>query len=440
MIVTRFAPSPTGFLHVGNLRAAVLNALLARHAGGRFLLRIDDTDDTRSEARFETAIRDDLAWLGIGWDDSFRQSDRLTHYEAAADRLRAAGRLYPCYETAAELDLRRRVQRAAGRPPVYDRAALRLDAAERARLEAEGRQPHWRFKLDTDAVTWDDAIQGPQRIDTASLSDPVLIREDGRFLYTLASVVDDSETGITDVVRGADHITNTAVQVQIFEALGAKPPRFAHYSLLTGPGGAALSKREGAQSVADLRAAGVEPMALVALLARLGSSRNVEPLDSLAAAAADFSLSVFGTAPVVFDMDLLARLSTQILRSTPFEAVADRLSALGITGPRAEPFWEAVRPNLERLDEAGDWWALVEHPATPDIAPEDEAFVADALRLLPPRPWGETAWRDWTNAVKAQSGRKGAALFRPLRKALTGRDHGPDMAALMPLLAGPKPG
>ena len=437
MIVTRFAPSPTGFLHMGNLRAAVLNALLARHAGGRFLLRIDDTDDTRSEARFEAAIRDDLAWLGLGWDDSFRQSDRLDHYEAAAARLRAAGRLYPCYETAAELELRRRIQRAAGKPPVYDRAALRLDAAERARLEAEGRRPHWRFRLEAEAVTWDDGIQGPQRIDTDSLSDPVLIREDGRFLYTLASVVDDAETGITDVVRGADHITNTAVQVQIFAALGARAPRFAHYSLLTGPGGAALSKREGAQSVADLRAAGVEPMALVALLARLGSSRNVEPLESLEAAAADFSLAAFGTAPVVFDMDLLMRLSTQILRAAPFAAVADRLAALGIAGPKAEPFWLAVRPNLDRLDDARDWWTLVEQPAAPAIAPEDAAFVAEALPLLPVGAWTDTTWRDWTNAVKAQSGRKGAALFRPLRKALTGRDHGPDMAALMPLLARP---
>lgn len=439
MLITRFAPSPTGFLHLGNLRVAVLNGLLARQAGGRFILRIDDTDDTRSEARFEAAIRDDLAWLGLGWDESVRQSDRLARYEAAADRLRAAGRLYACYETAEELELRRRIQRAAGRPPVYDRAALRLDAADHARLLAEGRTPHWRFRLDPGAVRWDDAIQGPQAIDPANLSDPVLIRGDGRFLYTLASVVDDADMGITDVVRGADHITNTAVQVQLFEALGAAPPRFAHLSLMTGPGGAALSKRDGAQSVADLRAAGIEPMAVVSLLSRLGSARNVEPLPDLAAAADGFALSAFGTAPVTFDMEQLARLSTQIVHALPFDAVADRLGALGIAGPQAAAFWLAVRPNLARVEDAADWWPLVGHPAEPAIAPEDADFIATALPLLPPLPWDGTSWTTWTNAVKMQTGRKGAALFRPLRRALTGRDHGPDMAAFMPLLVPPHP-
>lgn len=440
MLKTRFAPSPTGLLHVGNLRVAVLNALMARRAGGRFMLRIDDTDDTRSEARFEAAIRDDLHWLGLTWDDCVRQSDRLDRYRAEADRLKALGRLYPCYETPEELDLRRRIQRASGKPPVYDRAALRLDAADRARLEAEGRTPHWRFRLDPGVVTWDDAIQGEQRIDVSSLSDPVLIREDGRFLYTFASVVDDAELGITDVLRGADHITNTAVQVQVFEALGAAPPRFAHLSLLTAPGGAALSKRDGAQSVSDLRAAGIEPMAVVSLLSRLGSSRNVEPLASLEEAAADFSLSAFGTAPVTFDMEQLARLSTQILHATPFAAVAPRLADLGIGGPQAEPFWLAVRPNLSRLDDVRDWWALVGTPGLAAVAPEDADFVATALALLPPQPWGEDAWRTWTNAVKDRTGRKGAALFRPLRRALTGRDHGPDMAAFMPLLVPPRQG
>lgn len=434
MTVTRFAPSPTGFLHVGNLRTALFNALLARRDGGRFLLRIDDTDDTRCETRFETAIREDLRWVGLGWDDMFRQSDRLALYESAADRLRAAGRLYACYETPEELEIRRRIQRAAGRPPVYDRAALRLSETERRALEAEGRQAHWRFRLDAGAIAWDDAIQGPQRIDPAHVSDPVLIREDGRFLYTLASVVDDIETGITDVVRGADHITNTAVQVQIFAALGAEPPRFAHLSLLTGPGGAALSKREGSHSLADLRADGVEPMALVSALARLGSSRNVEPLGTIAEAAEGFALSAFGTAPVVFDIEHLNRLSAQILHDAPFPAMADRLAALGIEGPEAEPFWLAVRPNISRLDEVRDWWEIVQNGAVPVVAPEDAAFVAEALAALPPRPWDSQTWSDWTGGLKASTGRKGAALFRPLRRALTGRDHGPDMAALMPLL------
>jgi glutamyl-tRNA synthetase len=438
MIVTRFAPSPTGLLHLGNLRTAVFNGLLARRHGGRFLLRIDDTDDTRSEVRYEAAIREDLHWVGLHWDATFRQSERLPRYAAAADRLRAAGRLYPCWETPEELERRRRLQRAAGRPPIYDRAAMRLDPAERARLEADGRRPHWRFVLEPGALAWDDGIQGAQSVDAAHVSDPVLIREDGRFLYTLASVVDDVETGITDVVRGADHITNTAVQIQIFRALGAEPPRFAHLSLLTGVGGAALSKREGALSIADLRRDGIEPMALVSALARLGSSRPVELLSDIAVAADAFSLDDFGPAPVVFDPDLLPRLTTQALHGYDYASVAPRLSALGIDGPKAAAFWEAVRPNLSRLDEAAAWWELVKYGATPLVAPEDAAFVAQAMAILPPEPWDGTTWRQWTDAAKAASGRKGAALFRPLRRALTGRDSGPDMALLMPLL--PRPG
>ena len=435
VVVTRFAPSPTGRLHVGNLRTALLNALLARSRGGRFLLRIDDTDDTRSEARFEAAIREDLAWIGLTWDGESRQSDRLDRYEAAAARLRGSGRLYPCYETPEELERRRRLQRAQGRPPVYDRAALALSAAERAALEAEGRRPHWRFRLDHEAVTWADGVQGPARIDAASVSDPVLIRADGRFLYTLASVVDDAEFGVTDVVRGADHLTNTAAQIQIFAALGAAPPRFAHHSLLTGPGGAPLSKREGATTLADLRAAGVEPLALVALLARLGSARDVAPIGGLDQAAADFDLAAFGAAPVAFDPERLARLSAQTLRGLPFAAVADRLAAHGVVGPKARPFWEAVRPNLDRLDDVAEWWRIViEGPAPTTPAPEDAAFVETALALVPPRPWDATTWRLWTERVKAETGRKGAALYKPLRRALTGRDSGPDMAALLPLL------
>jgi glutamyl-tRNA synthetase len=435
--VTRFAPSPTGFIHVGNLRIALANALLAHATGGSFLLRLDDTDDTRCEERFANAIRDDLRWLGLDWDAEHRQSDRLARYEAAAERLRADGRLYACYETPEELEIRRRVQRAAGRPPVYDRAALKLTEAEKAAYEAEGRRPHWRFLLDRETGRWTDGVQGDSHIDLASVSDPVLIREDGRFLYTLASVVDDAEMGITDIVRGADHITNTAVQIQIFAALGATPPRFAHLSLLTGPGGAALSKREGALSVGEMRGAGVEAMALVSALARLGTAKDVVPFDSVETVAGEFSLADFGTSPVVFDQGVVERLSADILHRAPFEAVADRLAAMGIEGPKAAPFWAAARPNLARLDDARDWWAIVEQGATPLVAPEDEAFVADAMAALPPRPWDEGTWAAWTADVKARSGRKGAALFKPLRKALTGRDTGPEMAALLPLLEKP---
>lgn len=436
MTVTRFAPSPTGLLHVGNLRTALFNALLARRGAGRFILRLDDTDADRSEARFAEAIRRDLAWAGLDWDAEARQSDRLDRYAAAADALRAAGRLYPAYETPEELEFRRRAQRLQGRPPVYDRAALALDAAARAALEAAGRAPHWRFRLEDRAVAWDDGILGPQQVAAGAVSDPVLIRADGTVLYTLASVVDDAEMGVTDIVRGADHVTNTAVQIQIFAALGATPPRFAHHSLLTGPGGAALSKREGALSLADLRARGVEPLALVALLARLGSSKDVAPVASLAEAAAGFALADFGAAPVAFDPEQLMRLSAQTLRAMDFAQVAARLATLGIEGPKAAAFWAAVRPNLDRLADAADWWAIAQG-ATPAIAPEDADFVAQALAALPPRPWGPATWGEWTGAMKAATGRKGRALFLPLRRALTGRDHGPDMAAFMPLLEKP---
>lgn len=436
MIRTRFAPSPTGLLHVGNLRTALCNAMLARREAGWFLLRFDDTDDARSEERFVEAIRADLRWVGLDWDAEARQSARLSDYETAAERLRAAGRLYPCWDTPEELELARRARRAAGRPPVYDRRALSLTAADRARLEAEGRRPHWRFRLDPEPMAWVDGVLGPQRIDPASVSDPVLIREDGRFLYTLCSVVDDADFAITDVVRGADHVTNTAVQLQIFAALDAAPPRFAHHSLLTGPGGAALSKREGSLALADLRAEGIEPLALVALLARIGSSRDVAPVASLAEAAEDFDLGAFGAAPVAFDLDQLRRLSAQVVRATPFGAAADRLAALGIAGPKAAAFWDAARPNLDRLTDAADWWRIAEDGASA-IAPEDAAFVATALGLLPPKPWDAATWKAWTDAVKAATGRKGAALHRPLRRALTGRDSGPDMAAFMPLLERP---
>jgi glutamyl-tRNA synthetase len=434
-MLTRFAPSPTGLLHAGNLRTALFNRLLSIGRGG-FLLRFDDTDAARSREEHVDAIRRDLAWVGVAWDREARQSRRLDAYAAAADRLREAGLLYPAYETAEELEFRRRAQRLQGRPPVYDRAALRLTNAERAGLEAEGRKPHWRFKLAQEPVEWQDGVLGPQRVDAASLSDPVLIREDGTILYTLASVVDDADFGVTDIVRGADHVTNTAVQIQLFAALGGAAPRFAHHSLLTGPGGAALSKRDGAMALRDMRAEGVEPAALVSLLSRLGSARDVTLLHGVAEAAEGFALSDFGAAPVIFDPDQLRRLSAQAVRAMPYDAAADRLRAMGVEGPKAAPFWEAARPNLDRLEDAADWWALI-HDPQPAVAAEDADFVAQAMTLLPPRPWDGETWSAWTAAVKGATGRKGRALFLPLRKALTGRERGPEMGALMPLLEKP---
>jgi glutamyl-tRNA synthetase len=435
MTVTRFAPSPTGLLHVGNLRTALMNWLIARKAGGTFILRLDDTDAERSKPEFADAIRRDLEWLGLHWDRLERQSDRLDRYHAAAERLRGAGRLYEAFETAEELELRRRRQMAEGRPPVYDRAALKLTPEAREGLRAR-RPGHWRFLLEEARVGWEDGILGPVSIDAASLSDPVLIRGDGQVLYTLASVVDDVEMGVTDVVRGADHVTNTAVQVQIMAALGAAPPRFAHHSLLTGPGGEALSKRLGALSLAELREQGVEPMALLSLMARLGSADPVEPRVSHAELVEGFDLTRFGAAPVRFDSEELRALSAKLLHSLDYPAVAGDLAALGVDRPEA--FWEVVRENVARRAEIAEWWAIVRDGAVPVVAEEDRAFVAEAAALLPPPPWDEGTWGTWTAAVKAATGRKGGALFRPLRRWLTGRNSGPDMGRLMPFLQLPR--
>jgi len=437
MTVTRFAPSPTGFLHVGNLRTAVMNWAIARQAGGSFILRIDDTDRERSQERDVDAIRRDLEWLGLTWDREERQSARLDRYAEAEGRLRQAGRLYDCFETPLELDLKRKKQLNMGQPPVYDRAALHLTDTEQDRLRAEGRHPHQRFLLEQRQVAWDDLIRGPQHIDAASLSDPVLIREHGQLLYMLASVVDDAEMAVTHVVRGADHVTNTGEQIQIFETLGYAPPAFAHHSLLTGAGGEALSKRLGTLALADLREAGVEPMALVAFLARLGSSHPVEVVTSLDNVLEGFEIGAFGLSPTKFDVAELHLHSAKTVRALPFEAVKERLEGLGITTDIAPAFWQAVGHNLDRLDEAAEWWALCRDGVRPVVAAEDAAFVAEALALLPPRPWGAETWKQWTDAVKAKTGRNGRGLFLPLRLALTGRDHGPEMAALMPLLAKP---
>ncbi|MEM7544476.1 MAG: glutamate--tRNA ligase [Pseudomonadota bacterium] len=427
MITTRFAPSPTGALHLGNIRTALFNALIARGAGGKFILRIDDTDRERSELRHADSIRTDLSWLGLNWDDEYRQSDRMDMYYDAAAKLKTAGRLYPCWETAEELALKRKRQLAMKRPPVYDRAALSLTDAQKTALTAQ-RPAHWRFRLDHEVIEWTDGVRGPQSIDASSVSDPVLIREDGQFLYTLCSVVDDAAMGITDIVRGADHVTNTATQFQIFGALGTDAPRAAHHSLMTGEGGEKLSKRVGGLSVADMRDAGAEPLAIISYLARLGSSAPVVPVWSVAEAAAGFDISSFGLSPTRVAADEVMQLSQKMLHDAPFEAVADRLPD-GIDAA----FWDVVRPNLQRLSDAADWLAIAE-AASPVIAPEDADFVAEAVTYLPPKPWGATSWQDWTSAVKIATGRKGRGLFLPLRRYLTGRDNGPDMSAFMPYL------
>lgn len=425
----RFAPSPTGRLHVGNARIALVNWLFARAGGGRFLFRLDDTDTERSTAEFAAAIEEDLAWLGLAWDGFARESDRMGRYDRAIEDLKAAGRLYPAWDTAEELELKRKLQIARHRPPVYDRAALKLTPDEHVRLTAERGAPHWRFRLDGRRVAWDDLVKGETVVDTASLSDPVLIRADGRPLYTLTSVVDDVDFAITHVIRGEDHVTNTGVQIELFEALGGAVPAFGHLSLLVDAGGAGLSKRTGALSLRSLREEGVEAMAVNGLLARLGTADPVEPVASLATLVEAFDLSRFGKAPARFDPAELHLLSARTLHLMAFDDVQGRLPA-----GASEAFWLAVRGNLETLAQAAEWWQVIA-TALPSVAIDDTAGVlAAADRLLPPGPYDEATWAAWSKAVGAAAGVKGKALFLPLRLALTGREHGPEMRGLLPLI------
>jgi glutamyl-tRNA synthetase len=428
-VVTRFAPSPTGRLHVGNIRTALHNWMLAQkdEGNGRFLLRIDDTDVERSREAFVESIRADLAWLGLAPDGEERQSARLGHYEAAFERLRTAGRVYPCYESAQELELKRKVLLGRGLPPIYDRAALTLTEGERTAKEAEGIAPHWRFKLDHgESIEWDDGIRGHQHFDPTQLSDPVVRRADGSWLYMLPSAVDDVEMGVTDVLRGEDHVSNTALQLQMFTALGVRPPRFAHEALLVGSEGK-LSKRLGSLGCDAFRERGIEPAALVALLARLGTALPVEPIVARRVLVETFDLATFGRAPARFDDAELERLNAAIVHQMGYAQVKDRLPA-----GMGEEAWLAIRPNLAHVREAADWWAVVKGPiASPDLSAEDRAYAAEAARAL---HWSEDPWRSLTDSLKASTGRKGRALFHPLRLALTGRESGPEMKTLLPLI------
>ncbi|MDG1457980.1 MAG: glutamate--tRNA ligase [Pseudoprimorskyibacter sp.] len=434
MTVTRFAPSPTGFLHVGNLRTALFNHLIARKTGGTFILRIDDTDPERSKDSYVDAIKEDLDWLGLSWDRVERQSARMDLYAQAADDLRAMGRFYEAFETPVELDLKRKKQLNMGRPPVYDRAALDLSEAEKAAARAERGDGVWRFMLDQSRIEWTDGILGDISIDAASVSDPVLIRADGQVLYTLASIVDDTDMGVTHVVRGSDHVTNTATQIQMIKALGRTVPDFAHHSLLTGPQGEALSKRLGTLALRDLRENGVEPEALLSLMARLGSSQPVELQMSLDEITDGFDLAQFGAAPTKFDAEDLYPLTARKLHGLDFSAVANEISALGVPADKAELFWKITRENIKTRRDLAGWWSLFRDGAEPDIASEDKEFVAKAMTLLPDQPWGPKTWGDWTAAVKAATGRKGKGLFMPLRKAVTGQSRGPEMADVMQLI------
>lgn len=431
-VKVRFAPSPTGKLHVGNVRTALANWLYARAHRGAFVLRIDDTDLERSTAEYETGIQTDLAWLGMSWDEKHNQSARFPVYQEAVERLKAQGRLYPAYETGEELERRRRLALAQHKPPIYDRAALRLTEAERAALEGEGRRPHWRFKLDGKRVHWDDLVRGRSEVDTASMSDPVLIREDGAFLYTLPSVADDVEMAITHVIRGEDHVTNTGAQIEVFEALGATPPAFAHMPLLVGADGEALSKRLGSLSIEQLREGGFEPLAVLSHLAKIGTSDALEIAPDLEGLAAGFDFGKMGRAPARYDSADLERLNAAALHAMPYAAAQPRLAERD--ADLGEEFWLAVRANLHLFDGVATWVRVIRGPVEP--LRDDPDFLLAAAALLPPS-LDAHSWAAWTDAVKAATGRKGKALFLPLRRALTGLDHGPEMAPLLPIIGRP---
>ena len=434
MVTTRFAPSPTGFLHIGNVRAALMNFLLAKKSKGVFILRIDDTDQERSKQEYVDAIQRDLEWLGLEWDRIEYQSSRLELYNSASDKLRSLDLLYECFETPSELDLKRKKQLNMGKPPVYDRAALTLSVDEKLDLKNERGDGHWRFKLEQNRIEWIDGILNDMSIDAASVSDPVLIRADGQYLYTLASVVDDIEMGITNVVRGSDHVTNTATQIQMIKALGGDIPEFAHHSLLTGPGGEPLSKRLGKLALKDLRDEGIEPAALLSLMVRLGSSQPVELRVTLDEVAKDFDLSIFGSAPTKFDEKDLYPLTHRYLQTMTLGDVQQKLDSLGVPKVLAQSFWDIVRENVDTLNDLSVWWNIFSKGAEPVIDANDQEFIEKAMSIIPAAPFDEYTWSKWTEEVKQLTGRKGKQLFMPLRLALTGKERGPDMAKVLPLL------
>ena len=430
MTKVRFAPSPTGKLHVGNLRTALVNYLFAKKAGGQFMLRIDDTDTERSTAEYEAAIRADLQWMGMDWDCEDRQSDRLARYDEALQSLLASGRAYACYETPEELNLKRKAQLNAGKPPVYDRAALKLSEADKAKLEAEGRRPHYRFLLNHEDVSWTDLVRGDVSYHMSSLSDPVLLREDGRVIYTLASVVDDIDHEITTILRGEDHVTNSAAQIQLFEALGASAPQMGHLALLAGADGEGLSKRLGSLSIEELRNNGVEASAIASLLARIGTSDPVAPHAHMEAVINGFDISRFGRATAKFDPAELDLINGRILQQYSFADVSDRLQNLGLEVDEA--FWLAVRGNVNKLEDVREWFAVCYQDITPVI--EDAELIAAAIETLPSGPLTTDSWSVWTKAVSEKTGKKGKGLFMPMRLAITGKSAGPDVAGLLPLI------
>lgn len=430
----RFAPSPTGRMHVGNARTAIICWLFAQRHKGWYLLRIDDTDIERSKDEFTDAIKTDLGWLGIKWDESFHQRDRLARYSEVIEKLKADGRLYACYESPEELELKRKVLLSQKKPPVYDRASLNLTPEQKSEYEAQGRKPHWRFKLNNTPIVWKDLVRGEVKFDAAQITDPVLIREDGTPLYHLGSVVDDIDYKITHVVRGEDHLSNTAFHIQMFEAINGKRPEFAHLSLIADAEGGKLSKRLGSLSIGDLRdQTGLEPQSIISLMGRMGTSDPIEAFADTAALAATFDFSKFSRSTPKFDPEELIRLNARIIHQLSYAQVKDRLKNLA--GAEVdEDFWNAVRPNLEILGDFREWWSVAKMPVAASVAPEDKDFIAKAATLLPEGEFSKETWNTWLNAIKSNTDRKGKTLFMPLRKALTGMEHGPELDVLLPLI------
>lgn len=423
-IKVRFAPSPTGFMHIGNTRTALFNWLWAKKLGGKFMLRIDDTDKLRSKKEYEDVIRDNLTWLGLTWSEEARQSARFDRYNEVTQKLKAEGRIYACYETPEELEFKRKRALSKGLPPIYDRQALSYTQEDIARFEAEGRRPHYRFKLLPGEIKWNDMVRGEVKYEAEKLSDPIIIREDGSFLYHLPSVIDDFDFGITHIVRGEDHVTNTASQVQMFEALGGKVPTFAHLPLLTGKEGK-LSKRLGSMGVSELRAEGIEAMSICSFLAKLGTSEAIEPYYDLQSLADTLDFGKIGRAQPKFDEEELKHLNTKLVHGLSYAQVQNRIEG-------DEAFWDAVRPNLSIVSDVNLWDSICHQVVTPII--EDKALTDMAANLLPPEPWNSETWNQWVGEVKAKSGKSGKALFHPLRKALTAQDNGPELKILLPLI------
>jgi len=430
MTKVRFAPSPTGYLHIGNFRTALINFLFAKNKNGHFMLRIDDTDDERSLKKYEDAIKEDLSWVGINWDSLEKQSSRLSYYDQALQKLLDKKRAYPCFETAEELSLKRKKQLSSGKPPIYDRSALNLSDSDIADFKAKGRSPHYRFLLDHKDVNWNDLVKGASQYNMSNLSDPVIIREDGRVIYTLASVVDDIDFEVTDILRGEDHMTNSAAQIQLFEALESSPPNLGHLSLLTDISGAGLSKRMGSISLRDLKDEGFQPMAISSLLSKVGTSDAVEIFRDINQIISDFDISKFGKSKPKFDKNELRGLNSKFFKMLDFSDISNQLKNFNFK--ISSDFWELVKGNIENLEELELWWNIIYGNIEPKY--NDENFLNTALETLPEGNFDKNTWTNWTSILMEETGRKGKELYNPLRMCLTGQNKGPEMATLVFLM------